>query len=55
MDVLYTDRMVISSSMSQYEFKKYKHRANIFIMIAKCIEFTAARGFLRMIWYVHYI
>lgn len=42
--MLYTDRKVISSSMSQYDFKTYNYSANIFITIAKCIEFTAARG-----------
>jgi len=39
----YTDKMIISSLILQYElFKGYNYSANIFIMILKCIEFTAS-------------
>jgi hypothetical protein len=41
MDVQYTDRMAISSTISQFEFKMYNYSANIFIMIPKCRKFTA--------------
>jgi hypothetical protein len=44
MGVQYTDRMAISSTMSQFEFKSYNYRANIFIVIPKFREFTAAHG-----------
>jgi hypothetical protein len=44
MGVQYTERMAISSTMSQFEFKRYNYSTNIFIVIPKFREFTAARG-----------